>query len=169
MSLWRPLLAFHGSKCQPFDGSSVRNRGGDCPCVVDSFFRSQAQEDIETRRRIDKRVRVSELNACWPTSGAYPFTGIKSEPNRHQVCGILSRRITGEHRLVYKNPAILSLLHSAGSTTSKISSALLGSGAAPANSASTPSPAASPAPPRRPGRAQRCTPGKAGEGVAQQK
>jgi len=68
----------------------------------DLFFSSQAQEDIEHWRRIDKRVsqRIERLLA---DISAHPFTVIgKPEPVRYQLAGYWSRRITGEHRLVYK-------------------------------------------------------------------
>jgi toxin YoeB len=68
----------------------------------DVFYTSQAQEDLAYWQRSDKRVseRIERLIA---DIVAHPFTGIgKPEPLRHQLTGYWSRRITGEHRLVYR-------------------------------------------------------------------
>jgi toxin YoeB len=68
----------------------------------DVFYTSQAQEDLAYWNRTDKRVteRIERLIA---DIVSHPFTGIgKPEPLRHQLTGYWSRRITGEHRLVYR-------------------------------------------------------------------
>jgi toxin YoeB len=68
----------------------------------DVFYTSQAQEDIAYWNHTDKRVseRIERLIA---DIVSHPFIGIgKPEPLRHQLTGYWSRRITGEHRLVYR-------------------------------------------------------------------
>lgn len=66
------------------------------------FFTSQAQEDLEYWRRTDQRIskRIERLLA---DMAIRPFTGLgKPEPLRHQLAGYWSRRITREHRIVYR-------------------------------------------------------------------
>lgn len=66
------------------------------------FYASQAQDDLDYWRRTDRQVsrRIDRLLADMVP---HPFTGIgKPEPLRHQLTGYWSRRITGEHRIVYK-------------------------------------------------------------------
>ena len=62
----------------------------------------QAWEDYSVWQQQDKRVakRINELiRACVRE----PFAGIgKPEPLKHALAGFWSRRITDEHRLVYK-------------------------------------------------------------------
>lgn len=65
-------------------------------------FADQAWEDlsywIETDRKIARRV-VKLIDNCTRD----PFSGIgKPEPLRDRLTGYWSRRITDEHRLVYK-------------------------------------------------------------------
>jgi toxin YoeB len=66
------------------------------------FYTSQAQEDIAYWNHTDKRVR-ERIERLIADIVSHPFTGIgKPEPLRHQLTGYWSRRITGEHRLVYR-------------------------------------------------------------------
>lgn len=68
----------------------------------DVFYTAKAQEDFEYWSRTDKRIseRIERLIA---DTVSHPYTGIgKPEPLRHQLAGYWSRRITGEHRLVYR-------------------------------------------------------------------
>ena len=66
------------------------------------IFSAEAWEDYLHWQRQDKTVvkRINELiNACKRD----PFAGIgKPEPLRHALAGFWSRRITAEHRMVYK-------------------------------------------------------------------
>mgnify|MGYP003510930863 FL=1 len=66
------------------------------------IFSAEAWEDYLHWQRQDKNVvkRINELiNACKRD----PFSGIgKPEPLRHALAGFWSRRITEEHRMVYK-------------------------------------------------------------------
>ena len=66
------------------------------------IFSAEAWEDYLHWQRHDKAVlkRINELiNACKRD----PFSGIgKPEPLRHALAGFWSRRITEEHRMVYK-------------------------------------------------------------------
>ena len=51
-------------------------------------------EDKKTLKRINKLIKDVQSN---------PYTGIgKPEPLKHELSGFWSRRITEEHRLVYK-------------------------------------------------------------------
>ncbi len=66
--------------------------------VVSSHFRGDLRYWIETDRRT--ALRVLDLMAAILTD---PFTGIgKPEPLRHELAGCWGRRITREHRLVYR-------------------------------------------------------------------
>lgn len=49
------------------------------------------------------RSTLARINALLDDLRRHPFTGIgKPEPLRNQMSGWWSRRITGEHRLVYR-------------------------------------------------------------------
>jgi toxin YoeB len=66
--------------------------------VISSKFREDLRYWIETDRRA--ALRVLELMAAIHTD---PFAGIgKPEPLRFELAGCWSRRITQEHRLVYR-------------------------------------------------------------------
>jgi toxin YoeB len=69
---------------------------------VKLIFSAEAWEDYLHWQRQDKAIvrRINELiNACTRD----PFAGIgKPEPLRHALAGFWSRRITEEHRMVYK-------------------------------------------------------------------
>ncbi len=68
----------------------------------DVSFSSQAWADYLTWLQNDKVVaqRVNQLIAAVQRD---PFEGIgKPEPLKHQLAGWWSRRITDEHRLVYR-------------------------------------------------------------------
>lgn len=66
------------------------------------FYASQAQDDLDYWRRTDRQVS-RRIDRLLDDMVQHPFTGIgKPEPLRHQFTGYWSRRITGEHRIVYK-------------------------------------------------------------------
>lgn len=68
----------------------------------DSFYTSQALEDLEYWSKTDKRIR-QRIDRLIADTLLHPFTGLgKPELLRHQLVGYWSRRITGEHRLVYR-------------------------------------------------------------------
>ena len=65
-------------------------------------FAEQAWEDFLFWQRTDPRMtrRICELIK---DATRHPFEGLgKPEPLRHALSGYWSRRITGEHRMVYK-------------------------------------------------------------------
>ena len=65
-------------------------------------FSSSALEAFQERARSDPKI-FERINALIKDVGRTPFTGIgKPEPLRHNLAGYWSRRITDEHRLVYK-------------------------------------------------------------------
>jgi toxin YoeB len=72
----------------------------------------QADEDYDFWLATDEKVvvRIKDLIA---DIQAHPFTGIgKPEPLKHDWSGYWSRRITGEHRLVYRvegKPSVLTI------------------------------------------------------------
>jgi toxin YoeB len=66
------------------------------------IFAEQAWEDYLFWQRTDPKItrRIHELIK---DTTRHPFEGIgKPEPLRHALAGYWSRRITGEHRMVYK-------------------------------------------------------------------
>ena len=66
------------------------------------IFAGQAWEDYQYWLQTDRKItgRIHELIKDTTRS---PFEGIgKPEPLRHALAGYWSRRITGEHRMVYK-------------------------------------------------------------------
>ncbi len=66
--------------------------------VVSTHFREDLRHWIETDRKV--ALRILDLMAAIL---ADPFAGIgKPEPLRHEFAGCWSRRITHEHRIVYR-------------------------------------------------------------------
>ncbi len=65
-------------------------------------FSSKAWESYLYWQKTDKAV-VKRINALIKDILRQPFEGIgKPEPLRHSLSGYWSRRITDEHRIVYK-------------------------------------------------------------------
>jgi toxin YoeB len=61
-----------------------------------------AWEEYLHQQKTDRKV-VQRINALIRDVQRTPFEGIgKPEPLKHALSGYWSRRITGEHRLVYK-------------------------------------------------------------------
>ena len=72
-------------------------------------FAEQAWEDYLYRQQQDKRM-AKRINELIRDTQREPFTGVgKPEPLKHALAGYWSRRITEEHRMVYKpeNDALL--------------------------------------------------------------
>jgi toxin YoeB len=66
------------------------------------FFMDQAWEDCCYWQKHDKAI-VKKINQLLKDIARTPFTGIGSpEPLKHELTGYWSRRITLEHRLVYR-------------------------------------------------------------------
>ena len=65
-------------------------------------FAEQAWEDYTYWQQQDKRM-VKRINEWIENAMREPFTGIgKPEPLKHALAGYWSRRITEEHRMVYR-------------------------------------------------------------------
>jgi toxin YoeB len=63
---------------------------------------SEAWTDYERWRSVDPKVH-DRINALIEDIAKSPFKGIgKPEPLKYDLSGWWSRRITGEHRLVYR-------------------------------------------------------------------
>ena len=66
------------------------------------IFSDHAWDDYQYWLKTDKRI-LRRINALIKEIGRTPFTGTgKPEPLRHALSGYWSRRITEEHRIVYK-------------------------------------------------------------------
>ena len=66
------------------------------------IFSEQAWEDYLYWQQQDKRL-VKRINELIESTMRAPFTGIgKPEPLKHALAGYWSRRITDEHRMIYK-------------------------------------------------------------------
>ncbi len=66
------------------------------------LFAEQAWEDYVHWQQHDKRM-VKRINELIEHTMREPFAGIgKPEPLKHALAGYWSRRITEEHRMVYK-------------------------------------------------------------------
>ena len=66
------------------------------------LFHRQAMEDFDRWLR-EKPVVHERIRRLIKETAEHPFEGIgKPEPLRHELAGYWSRRITDEHRLVYK-------------------------------------------------------------------
>ena len=66
------------------------------------IFSEHAWEDYLYWQRTDRKV-LQRINTLIRESQRTPFAGIgKPEPLKHGMSGYWSRRITDEHRMVYK-------------------------------------------------------------------
>ncbi|SKA76754.1 toxin YoeB [Prosthecobacter debontii] len=66
------------------------------------LFSSQAWEDYTYWQQVDKKI-VQKINGLLKDISRTPYSGIgKPEPLKHALSGFWSRRITDEHRLVYR-------------------------------------------------------------------
>lgn len=66
------------------------------------IFAGQAWKDCVYWQQQDKRM-VKRINTLIESTRREPFTGIgKPEPLKHALAGYWSRRITDEHRRVYR-------------------------------------------------------------------
>jgi toxin YoeB len=69
---------------------------------VKLVFADQAWEDYLYWQKQDKRM-VERINKLIQETQRAPFEGIgKPEPLKHALAGFWSRRITNEHRMVYR-------------------------------------------------------------------
>jgi toxin YoeB len=69
---------------------------------VKLIFAQEAWEDYLYWQKCDKKV-VKRINDLIAACKREPFSGIgKPEPLKHALAGFWSRRITEEHRMVYK-------------------------------------------------------------------
>lgn len=65
-------------------------------------FSSHAWEDYAYWQQTDKKI-VKKINELLKDISRSPYEGIgKPEPLKHALSGFWSRRITDEHRLVYR-------------------------------------------------------------------
>ena len=66
------------------------------------IFSEEAWEDYLYWQKHDKKM-VDRINKLVKETAREPFSGMgKPEPLKHALSGYWSRRITDEHRLVYK-------------------------------------------------------------------
>jgi toxin YoeB len=66
------------------------------------IFEEEAFEELTTWATLDKKVHKRIATIILETIRS-PFEGLgKPEPLKHQLKGCWSRRITGEHRLIYR-------------------------------------------------------------------
>ena len=66
------------------------------------IFADEAWEDYLYRQKQDKRM-VERINKLIRETQREPFAGVgKPEPLKHALAGFWSRRITNEHRMVYR-------------------------------------------------------------------
>jgi toxin YoeB len=69
---------------------------------VKLIFSEHAWEDYLYWQRTDRKI-LQRINTLIRESQRTPFAGIgKPEPLKHGMSGYWSRRITDEHRMVYK-------------------------------------------------------------------
>ena len=65
-------------------------------------FVEESWEDYLYLQKTDKKI-LGRINALLKEISRTPFSGIgKPEPLKHKYKGYWSRRIDGEHRLIYK-------------------------------------------------------------------
>ena len=72
------------------------------PTEREAIFHPEFRQDVRYWAETDCSVALRILQLVEAILGD-PFIGIgKPEPLKHQLAGAWSRRITGEHRLVYR-------------------------------------------------------------------
>ena len=72
------------------------------PAERDAVFHPEFRQDVRYWVEADRDVALRIFQLIEAILGD-PFVGIgKPEPLKHQLKGAWSRRITGEHRLVYR-------------------------------------------------------------------
>ena len=65
-------------------------------------FADEAWDDYLTWQKTDRRI-VDRINKLIRETQRDPFEGVgKPEPLKHALAGFWSRRITDEHRMVYR-------------------------------------------------------------------
>lgn len=70
--------------------------------MIEIIYTTQAKEDIAYWEKHDRKI-LEKIDKLILDIQKNPFTGIgKPEPLKFQQSGYWSRRITHEHRLVYK-------------------------------------------------------------------
>ena len=66
-------------------------------------FTGKANDDIDAHKKAGNRAVLTKLLVLLNELAEHPFTGTgKPEPLKHNLSGTWSRRINGEHRLVYE-------------------------------------------------------------------
>lgn len=66
------------------------------------IFVEESWEDYLYWQTTDKKI-MTKINELLKDISRHPFTGLgKPEPLRHKYKGFWSRRIDGEHRLIYQ-------------------------------------------------------------------
>lgn len=69
---------------------------------MDIFWDASAWDDYQYWIETDKKV-LKKINSLIKDCQRNPFSGIGDpEPLKHELTGFWSRKITSEHRLVYK-------------------------------------------------------------------
>jgi len=72
------------------------------PPRLQVYWTSQAQQDREYWEKRDRRV-LNRIDRLIADVLEHPFAGLgKPEPLRYEWAGYWSRRLTAEHRLVYR-------------------------------------------------------------------
>ena len=65
-------------------------------------FSQTAMKDIEYFKRLGDRSIIRKIDSLLKDLEQHPFTGIgRPEVLRFELSGFMSRRINGEHRLIY--------------------------------------------------------------------
>lgn len=95
--------------------SKKKSRAAPAAAAGEPFFADQAKEDLGWWRKSNPRM-LARIDALIADIRQHPFTGIgKPEPLKYDWQGYWSRRITDEHRIVYRVEArrlyILQLRH----------------------------------------------------------
>lgn len=86
-------------------------------------FEQSAFDDFEAWAKTDKKIFAKIVSLIKDTPRT-PFSGLgKPEPLKHELSGYWSRRITDEHRLVYKIEAVTATHHMTTSSFSLCASA----------------------------------------------
>lgn len=76
------------------DYQAVQDTAGLCRCAASEDYRYGQKQDRKMVERINKLIKEVQRQ---------PFEGVgKPEPLKHALSGFWSRRLTDEHRMIYK-------------------------------------------------------------------
>ncbi|MBQ0153425.1 MAG: Txe/YoeB family addiction module toxin [Bacteroidales bacterium] len=71
--------------------------------MYELLFSQTAQKDVQFFKRLGDKTLIAKISRLLEELEQHPFSGTgRPEILRYELAGFMSRRINGEHRLVYR-------------------------------------------------------------------